>query len=68
MNACVLQIRSQSIHVLQLRPIGHFLQVQVIGQHLRVDDALIIAEAEDAERQWQAARMQVCLLYGMQQA
>ncbi|KAK9804630.1 hypothetical protein WJX73_001191 [Symbiochloris irregularis] len=52
----VLAIRSQSIHVVQLRPSGHFLLVQVIGQHLHADDRLVIATAEAAELHWQAQR------------
>lgn len=54
-----LQIRSQSIHVLQLRGSGSLLPVQVIGSRLRPDDALVLATAHEAEQQWQAARLQV---------
>ena len=55
-----LQIRTQSIYVLQLRPSGSLVQVQVIGAHLHADDGLVLAHATEAEQHWQAARLQVC--------
>lgn len=57
-----LQVRQQTLYILQVLPSGRFVKVQSIGALCNDDDQLMLEMHEEQERQWQAQRFQVDIL------
>ena len=58
---CCLQVRSQTLHLLQVLPSGCFALVQRLGKWCHEDDELLVSIAHDQERRWREAQPQVGL-------
>ena len=58
---CRLQVRSQTLHLLQVLPSGRFALVQRLGKWCHEDDELLVSIARDQERRWREAQPQVGL-------
>ncbi len=56
--AC-LQVRQQTLYILQVLPSGRFVKVQSIGALCNDDDQLVLEMHEEQERHWQNQRSQV---------
>lgn len=54
-----LQVRQQTLYVLQVLPSGRFVKVQSIGAVCNDDDQLFLDMHEESERQWQIQQTQV---------
>jgi hypothetical protein len=57
-----LQVRQQTLYILQVLPSGRFVKVQSIGALCNDDDQLVLEMHEEQERQWQNQRSQVDIL------
>ena len=55
----VLQVRQQTLYILQVLPSGRFVKVQSLGTQCNDDDQLFLELHEERERQWQALQSQV---------
>ena len=54
-NNCVLglvQVNSQTIHLVHVHPAGQLIPLQTIGQHCFPDDDLILAHQAEQESAW----------------
>lgn len=48
----VLSIRTQTIHIFQIKPSGKFVPVHSVGQFCYDDDALVVAQQQEAEERF----------------
>ena len=51
-NPGALQIRSQELHLVQIMPGGLFVKLERLGNHLRPQDELLLAQQRRAEQDW----------------
>ena len=48
----MLQVNSQTIHLVHVHPAGHLLPMHTIGQHCFPDDGLLLSGHEEQEAAW----------------
>ena len=56
-----MQIRSQEVHLLQIRPGGSFVLLRKLGWGLQPQDMLTLSLQEEHEARWQASQVQAPL-------
>lgn len=54
-----LQVRKQTLYILQVLPSGIFVKVQYIGPHCSDDDEFVLEMQEEQERRWLSQNPQV---------